>query len=70
MRDWLKAIRIEKGLSQACVANASNITVQHYSYIESGERRPSPEVARRIADVLGFSNEWYKLLETDRASVR
>ena len=31
--------------------------------VETGERRPSPEVAKRIADVLGFGNEWYRLLE-------
>ena len=36
--------------------------------VETGERRPSPEVAKRIADVLGFGSEWYRLLETEESA--
>lgn len=64
MRLWLKKLRLKQQLSQSNVAAACNCSLQHYSYIENGDRRPSPEVAKRIANVLGFKNEWYKLLES------
>ena len=62
----LKTMRTEQALTQGLIADRVGISISHYSMIESGERRPSPEVARRIADVLGFSDEWYKLLEPDK----
>ena len=63
MRKWLKDIRLAKGLSQLDVAKKVHITFQYYSYIENGERRPSPQVAKRIAIALGFPDTWYRLLE-------
>ena len=63
MRKWLKDIRLAKGLSQLDVAKKVHITFQYYSYIENGERRPSPQVAKRIAVALGFPDTWYRLLE-------
>lgn len=63
MRKWLKDIRLARGLSQLDVSKAAQITFQYYSYIENGERRPSPQVARRIAIALGFPDTWYRLLE-------
>ena len=63
MRKWLKDIRLAKGLSQLDVSKAAQITFQYYSYIENGERRPSPQVAKRIAIALGFPDTWYRLLE-------
>lgn len=63
MRKWLKDIRLSKGLSQLDVAKTVHITFQYYSYIENGERRPSPQVAKRIAVALGFPDTWYRLLE-------
>ena len=59
----LKDIRLAKGLSQLDVAKKVHITFQYYSYIENGERRPSPQVAKRIAVALGFPDTWYRLLE-------
>ena len=53
MRKWLKDIRLAKGLSQLDVAKKIHITFKYYSYIENGERRPSPQVAKRIAVALG-----------------
>lgn len=52
MRKWLFELR--KGRSQAQVAEAAGITQQMYSAVELGERRPSPEIAKKIAAVLGF----------------
>lgn len=63
MGNWLKIYRIKLNLSQAKVASMARITTQHYNYIENGSRRPSPQVAKRIAEALGFKDEWYRLLE-------
>lgn len=65
---WLFDIRNKKQLSQQAIANKAGITVQHYNYIENNHRRPSPDVAKRIADTLGFSDEWYRLLDTKPGS--
>lgn len=66
MRVWLKNIRESKNISQMDVAKKSGISYPYYNFIENGERRPSPQVAQKIAKVLGFSNEWYKLLEKEK----
>ena len=62
-RQWLTEIRESCGLSQYSVAKRIEVTPAYYNYIENGQRRPSPQVAKRIATVLGFSDNWYKLLE-------
>lgn len=54
MRKWL--IDIRNGRAQAQIAEAVGISQQMYSAIELGERRPSVDVAKKIAAVLGF--EW------------
>ena len=59
----LKRMRMEALYSQKEFAQVIGISQNHYSNIENGVRRPSPEVAKRIADVLGFGSEWYRLLE-------
>lgn len=59
----LKKMRMEALYSQKAFAQVIGISQNHYSNIENGVRRPSPEVAKRIADVLGFGSEWYRLLE-------
>ena len=59
----LKKLRMEASYSQTSFAQIIGISQNHYSNIENGTRLPSPEVAKRIAGVGGFSNEWYRLLE-------
>jgi putative transcriptional regulator len=54
LRKWL--IDIRNGRAQAQIAEAVGISQQMYSAIEVGERRPSVDVAKKIAAVLGF--EW------------
>ena len=54
MRAWINDARQDRGLSQSEVARQVGIAQQMFSNIESGKRRPSPEVAQRIAQVLGF----------------
>ena len=53
MRKWL--IELRKGYTQTQIAEAVGITQQMYSAIELGERRPSVEVAKKIAAVMGFN---------------
>lgn len=62
MKD-LRAIRQEKKLTAATVSAHAGITQQHYNFIENGKRRPSVEVAKKIADVLGFP--WTRFYEDD-----
>ena len=64
----LKKMRMEALYSQKEFAQVIGISQNHYSNIENGVRRPSPEVAKRIADVLGFGSEWYRLLEGETAN--
>ena len=61
MRKWL--IEIRKGRSQAQIAEAVGISQQMYSAIELGERRPSVEVAKKIASVMGFN--WTRFFEDE-----
>lgn len=63
MNTWLLELRTQKNVSQTEIAKQSNISRQYYNLIENNRRRPSPQVAKRIAAVLGFSDNWYKLLE-------
>ena len=63
MRTWLKDIRAKKELTQQEVANAANVDVTMISKIELGERRPSVEVAKKIAAALGF--DWTRFYEDD-----
>ena len=53
-REWLINYRCNKGLSQNQTAKQIGITQQMYNYIESGKRRPSPELAQKIAKLLDF----------------
>ena len=61
MRKWL--IDIRNGRTQAQIAKAAGITQQMYSFIELGERRPSVEVAKKIAAVMGF--HWTRFFEEE-----
>lgn len=54
MKDWLRNIRKSKGLSQANIARKANISQQTYSAIETGERTPSVDTAKKIAKALDF----------------
>jgi putative transcriptional regulator len=54
LRIWLKDIRAQQNMTQQEVAKAANVDVTMISKIELGERRPSVDVAKKIAAVLGF----------------
>ncbi|MBQ0038342.1 MAG: helix-turn-helix transcriptional regulator [Clostridiales bacterium] len=57
--NWLEAIRARR--SQAEVAKEAGISQAFYCEIETGKKRPSVAVAKRIAAVLGF--EWVRFFE-------
>jgi putative transcriptional regulator len=61
MRDWLRNKRLEKQLTQAQLAKMVGADATMISKIEVGERRPSVELAKRIAEALGF--DWTRFYE-------
>ena len=60
---WLKAIRKQKGFTQEKLSQQVKITQPSYCNIETGKRRPSPEVAQKIASILNF--KWTRFFEED-----
>jgi len=54
VRLWLYKIREKKQLTQIQVAKACGIKRTYYNMIERGSRRPSVDVAMKIADSLEF----------------
>lgn len=67
--NWLRQKRKSLGKTQLDIAMSVNISGPFYSMIECGRRRPSPDIAKRIASVLGFADEWYRLLDDKKATV-
>lgn len=59
----LREIRRNMGLTGANISEKTGITQQYYSAIETGRRRPSVEVAKRLGAALGF--HWPMLFEND-----
>ena len=57
----LRKIRKESNLTETALSVKVGITQQHYNYIENGKRRPSVDVAQKIASVLGF--DWTLFFE-------
>jgi len=45
------------------MAEKVGISRQYYDFVENGQRRPSPEVAKKIAEALGF--DWTRFYEND-----
>lgn len=54
MRKWFKTARLSKGLTQDKLAKLADVNVTTINKIELGGRRPSPKVAKAIAEVLDF----------------
>ena len=53
----IKKLRVEKGMSQAELAQAADITPSFLSLIENDHRAPSLSALHRIADGLGLPEE-------------
>ncbi|EAF5440083.1 helix-turn-helix transcriptional regulator [Listeria monocytogenes] len=63
MRIWLQEIRNKKNISQRDIANKVGISRVTYTSYELGSRNPSVDVAKRIADELGFN--WTLFFDTE-----
>ncbi len=57
----MKEKREVKGLTRAQLGHLCGISEQFVYYIETGGRRPSPKIAKKIAIILEF--EWTKFYD-------
>jgi transcriptional regulator with XRE-family HTH domain len=62
----LKEKRDNKRITMKQVSERAGISESYYCLIENGERKPSVDVAKRIAGVLGF--EWTMFFENEKVS--
>lgn len=53
----LRNLRLRRGMSQFDLAHAVGINNSYLSRIENGERRPSPKILRKFAEVLSYPYE-------------
>lgn len=56
IRIWLKELRERKGLNQQQLAENVGVSREYITMIESGQRNPSVNLAKKIADF--FNIEW------------
>lgn len=54
LREWLRKIRVDLGLTELETAKKAGITQPFYHNIEMGIKNPSVDTAKRIASALGF----------------
>lgn len=64
MRNWLEAIRKERGLSQKQAAEKVGISQPSFCDIENGKKNPAVDTAKAIAAVLGF--DWTRFYDEER----
>ena len=57
-REWLIKLRNKLGLTQEELSKTCDTTQMTISKIENGERRPKPELAKKLGKVLNF--DWTK----------
>lgn len=53
-RNWLEKIRKSSGVAVTEICKKVGITATYYRYLEIGKRRPSPQVAQKLASLLNF----------------
>lgn len=60
MREWLKKIRTDSGMTQREVADKLGIVQHYYSMIENGERQQKMtiELAAKLSKVFGVTIEY------------
>lgn len=63
-REWLIELRKSKQLTQEDVADSCDVVGYTISCIETGKRRPSVELAMKLAKLLNF--RWEKFYVDDR----
>ena len=57
MREWLKKLREEYGMTQMQLAEKLGISESYYAYIEGGNRQKSMDIslARKFSSIFGIS---------------
>lgn len=57
MREWLKNLRQERGMTQQQVAEKMDVSTSYYSFIESGERQKKMDivVVAKLAQIFQLS---------------
>ena len=63
--EGMKRLRKEKGLSQQELADLTGVSQKMVYLVEMGQRRPSVDLAKKIAKVLEF--DWTKFYEDEAA---
>ena len=64
----LRDYRLQKGMTQAAVADYLGISVSHYSNMENGNRGIRYQTAKKLAACYGISvDKVYESLETTRS---
>lgn len=64
MRENLRAARLKREWTQAEMARRAGISKSHYTLIETGQRKPSLDVAHAISEALGSDLDPAGLFET------
>ena len=57
----LKELRIKKDITVKRICRELNISTRCYYYYESGERKLSPEMAKKVALIIGVN--WWELYD-------
>ena len=63
----IRAVRMERGMTQAQLAEATGCGVTHISHIETGNTIPSLQLMLDIINVLGCSADELLCIEVDKA---
>ena len=59
--DWLREIRVSNNLSLIKVSKSIGVSDGYLSLLETGKRKPSIKVAKKLAEV--YKIDWTKFFE-------
>lgn len=62
-RTWFKSVRENQDITQENLARKLGVTRQHIGLIENGVTNPSPELAKKIGEILEI--DWTKFFESE-----
>lgn len=65
MRKWLKTYRLKGGFTHGQIATLSGISRSYYTHIEQGNKTPTVNVAKKIANELKF--DWTLFFDDDKS---
>lgn len=67
LKDRLKEVRIERGMSQQDIADKAGVSQSTIMFLESGRNQSSRKIVE-IANVLGINSEWLVTGKGDKYS--